>query len=984
MSVSGNGTIGNLTVTGNLSVGNLFANNANYANYANISNTANSVAGANVTGAVAYATTANSVAGSNVSGAVNLATYATTANAVAGANVSGTVANATYATNSGLATYATTANSVAGANVSGTVANANYSAYAGNATIANSANSVAVANVSGIGNIATVNLDGNASNILYGNGIFSAAPSVSNVANANYANYAGNVVNAIQSNITAVGSLANLTVVGDITATSIVGPTGGGANIDIAPDGIGHVNLNADTVRVGDNNTDATIATRGTGNLLLKSHDGDANQSNINIVNGATGNIELNPKGIVVTTSNVQANYFIGNGASLTDITGANVTGYVANATHSNVADVANSVTAANVSGLGNIATINLDGNVSNALLGNGSWGPVEVQSTSISNGTSNINIPTANANILISTAGNANIIDIWAQGTLNLKPPAQGPLNSIRIDNYGRSGNVGAQRISSFRYRGNSSAPLSVEPGDYTMEFLTIGYNGSGIQTNSVAQIRAQVDSSYTANSANIPIGWQILVNDTAGNTNASKNHNFYSNGNVSFANSVSVNNDFTTSYGNITANSGVFNGNGSGLTNLTGANVTGTVANATYATTAGSASAIGNVANLNIVSSNTSLPTELFNTTGIVVGNTSNATLAANSMVVVTDYGNGQGDGNLALTKATAYVRARGTSASPTVVQNNDRINREVHYAYNGTANTIAVAITSNVSNINANADAVFSGGTFRVDTGNPLGDTGNANAQSAFNTFQVDQWGRTTITQGTAPTGVTNGIIALNIYGGSAGPNVASAPGIVFNRFRGNRDSNLSLQPNDQTGRIIFLAANGSGGIYNGKVAQITAYVDGSYVANTANVPQGMTMTVCDNTNSYTHNFYSNSAVTFAGNVNYNGNLNLTKFKETLYDMGSVSGSITPDLNNGSIQYMTLNGNITLDTVANSTVGSSFTLRLSQGGSGNYTLTANTNWKFASSFKTLSTTSGALDVISVFYDGSYYMATLTTGYA
>ena len=129
---------------------------ANVSGAVSYATTANAVAGANVSGAVSYATTANSVAGANVSGAVGLATYATTANAVAGANVSGAV---------GLATYATTANAVAGANVSGQV------------TYAATANSVAVANVSGIGNIATINLDGNASNILYGNGIFAAAPS---------------------------------------------------------------------------------------------------------------------------------------------------------------------------------------------------------------------------------------------------------------------------------------------------------------------------------------------------------------------------------------------------------------------------------------------------------------------------------------------------------------------------------------------------------------------------------------------------------------------------------------------------------------------------------------------------------------------------------------------------------------------------------------------------------------------------------------
>ena len=67
------------------------------------------MAGANVSGAVSFATTANAVAGANVSGAVS---FATTANAVAGANVSGTVASATSATTAGSATTATTAGTV--------------------------------------------------------------------------------------------------------------------------------------------------------------------------------------------------------------------------------------------------------------------------------------------------------------------------------------------------------------------------------------------------------------------------------------------------------------------------------------------------------------------------------------------------------------------------------------------------------------------------------------------------------------------------------------------------------------------------------------------------------------------------------------------------------------------------------------------------------------------------------------------------------
>ena len=129
---------GDLTLpSGNISTANVITANYFVGNGSNLSN----------------------IQGSNVSGAVS---FATTANAVAGANVSGTVANATYATTAG------TAYSVSAANITGTVNLANY---------ATTANAVALANVSGAGNIASINLSGNSSQVLYGNGAFAAAPS---------------------------------------------------------------------------------------------------------------------------------------------------------------------------------------------------------------------------------------------------------------------------------------------------------------------------------------------------------------------------------------------------------------------------------------------------------------------------------------------------------------------------------------------------------------------------------------------------------------------------------------------------------------------------------------------------------------------------------------------------------------------------------------------------------------------------------------
>jgi hypothetical protein len=105
------GTLTGLGVNGTITGVNITANTGVFTgNGSGLS----SIAGANVTGAVSFATTANAVAGANVSGAVS---FATTANAVAGANVSGTVANATFATTAGSATTAGTVTTAAQPNI---------------------------------------------------------------------------------------------------------------------------------------------------------------------------------------------------------------------------------------------------------------------------------------------------------------------------------------------------------------------------------------------------------------------------------------------------------------------------------------------------------------------------------------------------------------------------------------------------------------------------------------------------------------------------------------------------------------------------------------------------------------------------------------------------------------------------------------------------------------------------------------------------
>jgi len=80
----------------------------------------------------------------------------------------------------------------------------------------------------------------------------------------------------------------------DVNGNSIVSTSNG--NIVLQPDGTGAVQLNADTVRVGDVNTLVNITTNGTGSLNISTN-GGTNSGIIRILQGVNGNIQLIPNG---------------------------------------------------------------------------------------------------------------------------------------------------------------------------------------------------------------------------------------------------------------------------------------------------------------------------------------------------------------------------------------------------------------------------------------------------------------------------------------------------------------------------------------------------------------------------------------------------------------------------------------------------------------------------------------------------------------
>jgi hypothetical protein len=96
---------------------------------------------------------------------------------------------------------------------------------------------------------------------------------------------------------------------------------------------------------------------------------------------------------------------------------------------------------------------------------------------------------------------------------------------------------------------------------------------------------------------------------------------------------------------------------------------------------------------------------------------------------------------------------------------------------------------------------------------------------------------------------------------------------------------------------------------------------------------------------------------------------------EYNENIHSIGTTSGTVAPDAANGNVQTITLNGNLTLDAFTSPVAGQSITLIVNTGGTGR-TLTS--SMKFAGGDKTLSTTN-TTDIISIFYDGTNYWASL-----
>ena len=513
------------------------------------------------------------------------------------------------------------------------------------------------------------NADRIASFTVNGQGQLTAASDVVNAPNA--ANLTGTTLASavLTSSLTTVGTLGSLTVTGNATVGNLT--TGGGSGGNIS--GANVISANTFTATGNITAGNANLGNAVTANYFIGNLYGQANtagtvttaaQGNITSVGTLTGlivgngsaNVTFNTSGngTLTATGNITAANFIGNVVGNISgnivIPGSN-TGVVfnddGNANTSTAFTFNKASNLVTITGTANISNLNVSGtsnlgSVSNVTITGGSNGQflttngsgglsfVSISSSTISNGTSNVNIPAVNGNVNISSAGNANVVVVTGTGlvvtgeanvsgnltagnivagagaggnitganlvsanffTGTLTTAAQPNITSIGnligltvsnatgVVDFTTTANVTLGAVANLHISGGTSGQVLSTDGSGVLSFITIGTAGvaNGNSNISIATAGGNVTTSVNGNAnilvvtgtgANITGTANVTGNLTAGNIITGAG----SGGSISGANSVTAN---------------FFIGAGNNLSNIQGANVTGSVASATVAGT-------------------------------------------------------------------------------------------------------------------------------------------------------------------------------------------------------------------------------------------------------------------------------------------------------------------------------------------------------------------------------------------------------------
>ncbi len=300
-------------------------------------------------------------------------------------------------------------------------------------------------NVTSLGTLTSLSVTGNVTaNYFIGNGSTLTSITGANVTGyvplANAANTAtsattaGTVTTNAQPNITSVGTLANLSVSGDATITGNLTVSGTTEYTNVT-----NLYVKDPIIELGGGANGAPLSSndgKDRGSLLhyytTTTVDAFMGWDNSNSEFGFGSNVSVSNEVITWNNyGNIRAGYFIGNGATLTNITGANVTGYVPLATAANTAATVTTNAQPNITSVGTLSSLSVTGNVSaNYFIGNGST------LTNITGANVTGYVPLANAANTATSATTAGTVTTNAQPNIT----SVGTLSSLSV-----TGNVSA-----------------------------------------------------------------------------------------------------------------------------------------------------------------------------------------------------------------------------------------------------------------------------------------------------------------------------------------------------------------------------------------------------------------------------------------------------------------------------------------------------------------------------------------------------------
>lgn len=184
-------------------------------------------------------------------------------------------------------------------------------------------------------NVDNIRIDGNAITSTNTNGNIDLTPNGSGEVNITKVDIDSGTIDGVTI-ATSTASLTLLDVDNIRIDSNTISSTNSNGNIVLAPNGTGDVQLDADTVRVGDSGVAATVTTNGAGNLTLNTN-GGTNSGTITINQGVNGNIDLTPNGtgeVNITKVDIDGGAIDGTPIGLSVpasgvFTGVNVTGNV-------------------------------------------------------------------------------------------------------------------------------------------------------------------------------------------------------------------------------------------------------------------------------------------------------------------------------------------------------------------------------------------------------------------------------------------------------------------------------------------------------------------------------------------------------------------------------------------------------------------------------------------------------------------------------